>query len=100
MGEALFFFFDPAPLGAESGIVSDTHSSGLASPRQRRRSFVSSDFTKSAMPLSSDSTPNSAAVRCGIKTIKALPCKGSGLEGKRGNGTKKNGIEASKPRSR
>ena len=47
--------FDSAPLGAESGIVSGTRSSGLASPRQRRRSFVSSDFTKSAMPLSSGS---------------------------------------------
>ena len=48
-------FFDSAPLWAESGIVSDTRSSGLASPRQRRRSFVSSDFTKSALPLSSGS---------------------------------------------
>ena len=49
-----YYFFDSAPLGG-IGYCLELRSSELASPRHRRRLFVSLSLHKSAMPVSSGS---------------------------------------------
>jgi hypothetical protein len=66
------FCFDSAPLWAESGIVSDTRSSGFASPRQRRQMFVSASLHYLAMPLSS----GSLAPFVNVVGFNTQPCQG------------------------